>query len=169
MINDGTAVAANYTMTRASPTPEYHVIYDAGSSGTTVASFTTAKDPKTGAAETHIAMAGVGYDRTTGGVELDVKSSSMRSAPRQGRTRGRTIGGMAKLWKEAPRVKAIPSANNEAMAIVESLVWDINFKTKVTRAQFEEKCGVLVLQWCVSFVAFHPPALFWVLVGCAEF
>jgi len=73
MINDGTAVAANYTMTRASPTPEYHVIYDAGSSGirATVASFTTAKDPKTGAAETHIAMAGVGYDRTTGGVELD--------------------------------------------------------------------------------------------------
>ena len=41
---------------------------------------------------------------------------------------------MAKLWKEALRVKAILGANNEAMAIVESLAWDIDFKTKLTRA-----------------------------------
>jgi len=31
------------------------------------------------------------------------------------------------------------SANNEAMAIFENFAWDIDFKTKLTRAQFEEK------------------------------
>jgi hypoxia up-regulated 1 len=97
IINDGTAVAMNYAMTRTFPTPEYHVSYDARSSGirATVASFTTAKDPKTGAAGTHIALAGVGYDRTTGGVELDRRMREIlivRSMPRQGRTFGRSRG-----------------------------------------------------------------------------
>jgi len=145
IINDGTAVAVNYAMTRTFPTPEYHVIYDAGSSGirATVASFTTAKDPKTGAAGTHIAVAGVGYDRTTGGVELDRRMREILIDAFNAKT-GKDIRedkrGMAKLWKEALRVKAILSANSEAVAIVESLAWDIDFKTKVTRAQFEEKC-----------------------------
>jgi len=40
---------------------------------------------------------------------------------------------------EALRVKAVLSANNEAMAIFENFAWDIDFKTKLTRAQFEEK------------------------------
>jgi len=31
------------------------------------------------------------------------------------------------------------SADNEAMAIFENFAWDIDFKTKLTRAQFEEK------------------------------
>jgi len=48
---------------------------------------------------------------------------------------------MAKLWKEAGRVKMILSANTEAMATVESLVNDIDFKTKVTRAAFEDLCS----------------------------
>lgn len=145
IINDGTAVAVNYAMTRTFPTPEYHVIYDAGSSGirATVASFTTAKDFKTGAAGTHIAVAGVGYDRTTGGVELDRRMREILIDAFNAKT-GRDIRedkrGMAKLWKEALRVKAILSANSEAVAIVESLAWDIDFKSKVTRAQFEEKC-----------------------------
>ena len=32
-INDGTAVAVNYAMTRTFPTPKYHVVYDARASG----------------------------------------------------------------------------------------------------------------------------------------
>jgi len=32
IINDGTAVAMNFAMTRTFPTPEYHVIYNTGSS-----------------------------------------------------------------------------------------------------------------------------------------
>ncbi|KAF5314314.1 hypothetical protein D9619_011752 [Psilocybe cf. subviscida] len=146
LINDGTAVAVNYAMTRTFPTPEYHIIYDAGASGirATVASFTTATDAKTGAAVgTHIAVAGVGYDRTVGGVEFDRRMREilieMFNAKAKKDVRGDRRG-MAKLWKEAQRVKAILSANSEVTAQVESLAWDIDFKAKVTRAQFEEKC-----------------------------
>jgi len=88
-------------------------------------------------------VAGVGYDRTTGGVELDRRMRDILIDAFDAKT-GKDVQedkrGMANLWKEALRVKAILSANNEAMAIVESLAWDIDFKTKVTRSQFEEKC-----------------------------
>jgi hypoxia up-regulated 1 len=63
---------------------------------------------------------------------------------------------MAKLWKEAGRVKTILSANSDAMSTVscmiedlncgahghqvEGVAFDIDFKAKVTRAQFEDVC-----------------------------
>jgi hypoxia up-regulated 1 len=122
LINDGTAVAVNYAMTRSFPTPEYHVIYDAGASAirATVVSFSpdgTAKDD----AGTQISVVGVGYDRTTGGNELDRRlreiliSSFNAKYKKDIRSDKR---GMAKLWKEAGRVKAILSANSDATATV---------------------------------------------------
>lgn len=145
LMNDGTAVAVNYAMTRTFPTPEYHVIYDAGASGirATIASFTTATDSKTGAAGTHIAVAGVGYDRTTGGTELDRRLREIlieNFNAKHKRNVREDKRGMAKLWKEAQRVKSILSANMDATSTIESLAWDIDFKTKVTRSEFEAKC-----------------------------
>ncbi|KAF9562890.1 actin-like ATPase domain-containing protein [Agrocybe pediades] len=145
LINDGTAVAVNYAMTRTFATPEYHIIYDAGASAVvaTVSSFTTAADPKTGAKGTHIAVAGVGYDRHTGGIEFDRRvreilveafNAKHHKDIRQDKR------GMAKLWREAQRVKAILSANTEVVTNIESLAWDIDFKTKTTRQQFEAAC-----------------------------
>ena len=145
LVNDGTAVAVNYAMTRTFPTPEYHIIYDAGASGikATLASFTTAADPKTGATGTHVNVVGVGYDRAIGGTELDRRMREILiegfNAKHKRDIRGDKRG-MAKLWKEAQRVKAILSANTETVSHVESLAWDIDFKTKVTRAEFEHKC-----------------------------
>jgi len=143
LVNDGTAVAVNYAMTRTFPTPEYHIIYDAGASGirATVASFTTAPDTKAGGQGTHIAVAGVGYDRTVGGIELDRRLRDILVDifnTKNGRNVREDKRGMAKLWKEAQRIKAILSANTEVFASVESLAWDIDFRTKITRAQFEE-------------------------------
>ncbi|KAF8124270.1 HSP70-domain-containing protein [Mycena galopus ATCC 62051] len=141
LINDGTAVAVNYAMTRTFPTPEYHIIYDAGASSirATLVSFSTS-DTTSG---TQIAVASVGYDLATGGTELDRRlreilieafNTKHKKDIREDKR------GMAKLWKEAGRVKAILSANNDATATVESLAWDIDFKAKVTRAQFETAC-----------------------------
>ena len=146
LINDGTAVAVNYAMTRTFVTPEYHIIYDAGASGirATLASFTTATDPKTGTSGTHIAVAGVGYDRNSGGTELDRRMREILIEAFNMKTKSRDVRedkkGMVKLWKEAQRVKAILSANTEAVATIESLAWDIDFKAKVTRSAFESAC-----------------------------
>lgn len=146
LVNDGTAVAVNYAMTRTfSTTPEYHVIYDAGASSTraTVVSFAAAEDPKTKVSYTQIIVLGVGHDRNTGGTELDLRlqdiliDSFMSKHRRDIRKDKR---GMAKLWKEAGRVKAILSANSDAISTVESVAFDIDFKTKVTRSEFENAC-----------------------------
>lgn len=145
LINDGTAVAVNYALTRTFSNPEYHIIYDAGASGirATVASFATANDPKSGVAETRINIAGVGYDRSIGGTELDRRLRDILvnsfNAKHKKDIRGDKRG-MAKLWKEAQRVKAILSANSETVSHVESLAWDIDFKTRVTRVEFEAEC-----------------------------
>ncbi|KII90116.1 hypothetical protein PLICRDRAFT_174899 [Plicaturopsis crispa FD-325 SS-3] len=141
LINDGTAVAVNYAMTRNFPTPEHHIIYDAGASSirATVVSFAST----TG---TQISVAGVGYDRQTGGTELDRRLRNIliedfnAKHKRDVRTDKR---GMTKLWKEAGRVKAILSANTDAVSTVESVAWDIDFKTKVSRAKFENACSDL--------------------------
>ena len=149
LINDGTAVAVNYALTRTFSKPEYHIIYDAGASGirATVASFTTANDPKSSVAETRINVGGVGYDRSTSGTELDRRMRDILIDVFNARHKKDIRGdkrGMAKLWKEAQRVKSILSANSETVSQVESLAWDIDFKTKVTRVEFEAKCEDLI-------------------------
>ncbi|KAL4245181.1 Heat Shock Protein 70 (HSP70) [Abortiporus biennis] len=145
LINDGTAVAVNYAMTRSfKETPEYHVIYDAGASSirATVVSFTST-DPKSKSAGTQLVVHGVGYDRQVGGIELDRRLRELLISDFQKKHKKDIRSdrrGMAKLWKEAGRVKGILSANNDAVSSVESLAWDIDFRTKVTRADFESAC-----------------------------
>ncbi len=125
LINDGTAVAVNYAMTRSFPTPEYHVIFDAGASSirATVVEFSAASDPKSKVVKdaTQITVHGIGYDRYTGGTELTRRLRDLLLNDFQKRYK-RDISNdkraMAKLWKEAGRVKTILSANNEAQATV---------------------------------------------------
>ncbi|EDR09636.1 uncharacterized protein LACBIDRAFT_189980 [Laccaria bicolor S238N-H82] len=135
LINDGTAVAVNYAMTRSFPTPEYHIIYDAGAS--------SIRATVTGVAGTSIAVAGVGYDRTVGGTELDRRLREIFIEKFNGKYKKNLREdkkGMAKLWKETNRVKGILSANTEATAIVESLAWDIDFRETINRGIFEAAC-----------------------------
>lgn len=127
LINDGTAVAVNYAMTRTFAQPEYHVIYDAGASSirATVVGFSNVVgDPKAKSLtkdSIHITVEGVGFDRAVGGTELDRRIREImindfnRKHMKDIRQDKR---GMAKLWKEAGRVKAILSANMDAMASV---------------------------------------------------
>jgi hypoxia up-regulated 1 len=143
LINDGTAVAVNYAMTRTFASEEHHVIYDAGASSirATVVSFSSDATPSTS-----IVVEGVGYDRTLGGTELDRRLRELLAdefIAKHKKDIRKDKRGMAKLWKEAGRVKAILSANTEAVSTVESLAWDIDFKTKVTRAAFEAACDDL--------------------------
>ncbi|KAJ7756232.1 Hsp70 protein-domain-containing protein [Mycena metata] len=145
LINDGTAVAVNYAMTRTFPTPEYHVIYDAGASSirATVVSFSTSNATGVHTSGTQIAVLGVGYDLAAGGTELDRRLREMLIEAfntKNNKDIREDKRGMAKLWKEAGRIKAILSANIDATATVESLAWDIDFKSKITRASFETAC-----------------------------
>ncbi|KAF7321064.1 hypothetical protein HMN09_00193800 [Mycena chlorophos] len=142
LINDGTAVAVNYAMTRTFPTPENHIIFDAGASGirATVVNFSTGNGTNPA---TQINVVGVGYDLSTGGTELDRRLREILIEAfnaKHGKDLRTDKRGLAKLWKEAGRVKGILSANVEASSTIESLAWDIDFRTKVSRADFETAC-----------------------------
>ncbi|KAI0718454.1 heat shock protein 70 family [Fomitopsis betulina] len=149
LVNDGTAVAINYAMTRTFAQPEYHVIYDAGASSirATVVGFSNVpSDPKSKSFtkdSIQITVEGVGFDRTVGGTELDRRLRDIMVNDFNRRYKKdirQDKRGMAKLWKEAGRVKAILSANSDATASVESLAWDIDYRSKITRADFEIAC-----------------------------
>lgn len=164
LISDGQAVGLNYATTRAfdskkrdNPT-EYHVVYDmgAGSTTATVLKFhgKTIKGPgKRNQTVQEVQVLGVGYDRNLGGDALNdlivddmvTKFLESKKAQSKGITEaqikkdGKT---MARLWKDAEKVRQVLSANQQASASFEGLYDDeINFKYSLTRGDFEKLAG----------------------------
>ncbi|KAL2220888.1 putative Hsp70 family chaperone Lhs1/Orp150 [Thermoascus aurantiacus ATCC 26904] len=156
LISDGLAVGLNYATSRTFPSvsegqkPEYHVVYDmgAGSTTATVLRFQsrTVKDVgrfnKT-VQEVHVL--GTGWDKTLGGdalnqlivddmVEKFAEQRKLNAADIK--AHGRT---MAKLWRDAEKVRQILSANTETATSFEGLFEeDLNFKYTITRSAFEQ-------------------------------
>ncbi|KAF9923520.1 hypothetical protein FBU30_006442 [Linnemannia zychae] len=150
LMHDETAVALNYAMTRTFPQEQCHIFFDIGA-GSTVASLACFQDVsvkdvgKFFKTIQQVEIKAVGYDRTLGGHEFDVRLQKLLAAKFQ-EAKGSKIStpvvenerAMAKLLKEANRIKQILSANTETMASVENVMDDVDFKVKVTRAELEE-------------------------------
>lgn len=136
MIGDGTAVGLNFAMTRSFPDydpatgegeKEYHVIYDSGALSTTatvLAFYQTSVLPtpksKTPVNTTHIEVLGTGWQEI-GGVQLDLLIQEMLVkdfAKKSGKQVNGDKRAMAKLAREANRVKHILSANQESNVAV---------------------------------------------------
>ncbi|KAI1817091.1 actin-like ATPase domain-containing protein [Poronia punctata] len=160
LISDGLAVGLNYATSRTFPNvseggnPEYHMVFDmgAGSTKATVMKFQgrTVKDVgKYNKTVQEVIVLGNGWDRTLGGdafnylivddmVSKFVETSAAKKASvtEEGlRGHGRA---MAKLLKEAERLRHILSANVDTAASFEELYQDVDFRYKVTRAEFEK-------------------------------
>ncbi|XP_053308574.1 hypoxia up-regulated protein 1 isoform X2 [Spea bombifrons] len=149
LINDNTAVALNYGVFRRkdiNATAQSIMFYDMGSRSTkcTIVTYQTVKTKDSGT-QPQLQIRGVGFDRTLGGLELDLRLrdhlaklfNEQKKSKKDVRENPRA---MAKLLKEANRVKTILSANNDHMAQIEGLMDDIDFKAKVTRQELEELC-----------------------------
>ena len=160
LISDGLSVGLNYATSRTFPTiseggkPEIHLVYDmgAGSTTATVMRFQgrTVKDVgKYNKTIQEVQVLGTGWDRTLGGDALNellvndmitkfVDMSQVKALgadAQQVKGHGRT---MAKLWKDAERIRQVLSANTETSSSFEGLFHeDVNFKYKLTRADFE--------------------------------
>ncbi|XP_034539425.1 hypoxia up-regulated protein 1 [Notolabrus celidotus] len=152
LINDNTAVAVNYGVFRRKDidnTAKNVMFYDMGSGSTsaTIVSYQTVKTKESGT-QPQLQIRGVGFDRGLGGFEMDLRLrdhlaklfNEQKKSTKDVRENHRA---MAKLLKEAQRLKTVLSANMEFMAQVEGLMDDIDFKSKVTRAEFEELCADL--------------------------
>ncbi|KOS21808.1 Hypoxia up-regulated protein 1 [Escovopsis weberi] len=159
VISDGLAVGVNYATSRQFPNinegarPEHHMVFDmgAGSTTATVMKFysRSVKDVgKFNKTVQEIQVLGSGWDRTLGGDEFNclivddmisqfVKSKGARkiSATAEGvKAHGRAV---AKLAKEAERLRHVLSANQNTQASFEGLYEDADFKYKITRVEFE--------------------------------
>ncbi|MCJ1358798.1 MAG: lumenal Hsp70 protein [Icmadophila ericetorum] len=167
MMSDGVSVGLNYATSRTFPVineggkPEYHLIYDmgAGSTTATILKFQgkTVKDiGRFNKTIQEVQALGVGWDTTLGGdafntviledmLEKFLETKSMKAlgmdiepVKRHGRT-------MAKLWKEAERMRQVLSANTETSSSFEGLYDDdVNFKYSLSRSTFEKLAAVYV-------------------------
>ncbi|OMH84863.1 Hypoxia up-regulated protein 1 [Zancudomyces culisetae] len=151
-INDGTAVALNYAMTRAfNSTIQIHMFVDVGAASTvvTVASFTNEMlRDKSGSSvrkpASIVNTLGYAMDKTLGGFEMDgklrayiVKQFTAKKGEKLGEKLRNDRRAMARLLKEATKIKTILSVNPEISVSLESIVDDHDFYLKIQRKEFE--------------------------------
>lgn len=159
LINDGSAVAVNYAMTRAfDSTPSSYIIYDAGASSlsATLVEISSEAPPKRRFGNqqntTTINVIGSAYDDGVGGVDLDHRlrdiladafeqQHHLDSAWRDNKR------AWNKLLVEAGRVKHILSANSESQATIEGLHDELDFKTVVSRDEFKAAIQEYEQRW----------------------
>ncbi|POR31729.1 Hypoxia up-regulated protein 1 [Tolypocladium paradoxum] len=164
LVSDGLAVGLNYATSRQFPNinegakPEYHMVFDMGAGSTiaTVMRFQsrTVKDiGKFNKTVQEVQVIGSGWDRTLGGDSLNYlimddmvsqfvesKGAKKIAATAEGvKSHGRA---MAKISKEAERIRHVLSANQNTQASFEGLYEDVDFKYKITRADFETMAEV---------------------------
>ncbi|KUI53415.1 Hypoxia up-regulated protein 1 [Cytospora mali] len=159
LISDGLAVGLNYATSRTFPNineggkPEHHMVFDMGAGSTTATILKmqgrSVKDVgKFNKTIQEVIVLGSGWDRSLGGdalnalivddmVEKFIESSGAKKigATAEGvKAHGRA---MAKLSKDAERLRHVLSANQNTQASFEGLYEDVDFKYKITRAEFE--------------------------------
>ncbi|CAK9786928.1 actin-like ATPase domain-containing protein [Cutaneotrichosporon oleaginosum] len=158
MIGEGTAIGLNYAMTRTFPDydPEtgegekaYHLVYDSGAlstSATVLAFYQTSWKPTPNSKmlinTTHVEALGVGWE-DVGGINLDLALRDLLVDDIITKTGNKDIindrKAMAKIDKEAIRVKQILSANQESLTSIESVFDDVDYRSKVSRMALEGK------------------------------
>lgn len=159
-ITDGLAVGMNYATSRTFPSvseghkPEYHVIYDMGAGSTTASVLRfqgrSVKDVgKFNKTVQEVQVLGSAWDKSLGGDALndlivkdmianlvEHKTLKGRVTPGTVESHGKTV---ARLWKDAEKIRQVLSANTETGASFESLYEeDLNFKYRISRSKFEE-------------------------------
>ncbi|POS80190.1 hypoxia up-regulated protein 1 precursor [Diaporthe helianthi] len=159
LISDGLAVGVNYASSRTFPNiheggkAEHHMVFDmgAGSTKATILKMQgrSVKDVgKFNKTVQEVLVMGSGWDRSLGGDALNAvivddmvdKFVESAGAKKVGATvegvkaHGRAI---AKLTKDAERLRHVLSANQNTQTSFEGLYEDVDFKYKITRAEFE--------------------------------
>lgn len=158
MLGEGTAIGLNYAMTRTFPDynpetgegeKEYHLVYDSGAlstSATVLGFYQTSWSPSAKSKmvinTTHVEALGVGWE-DVGGISLDLAMRDLIVDDFVTKTGKEDIindkKAMAKIDKEASRVKQILSANQESITSIESVFDEIDYRSKVSRLALEGK------------------------------
>lgn len=160
LISDGLAVGLDYAKTRTFPEvtkggkPEYHMVFDmgAGSTSATVMRFQSKSVKDVGRFNKtvqEVSVVGTGWDRMLGGDALnhlimDDFIQKLLTKPAL-KSRGTTEDDvkrnprlMARLFREAERARQVLSANSDVSVSLEEVLPDIDFRTKLSRSDFEK-------------------------------
>ncbi|XP_022219060.1 hypoxia up-regulated protein 1 [Drosophila obscura] len=153
LINDYAAVALNYGVFHRgeiNETAQYYLFYDMGAYKTSAAvvSYQLVKDKQTKETNPVVQVLGVGFDRTLGGLEIQLRlrdylATEFNALKKTKTDVTKSPRALAKLFKEAGRLKNVLSANNDHYAQIENLLEDIDFKLPVSREKLEEICADL--------------------------
>uniref|UniRef100_A0A914CYA3 Hypoxia up-regulated protein 1 n=1 Tax=Acrobeloides nanus TaxID=290746 RepID=A0A914CYA3_9BILA len=148
LLSDGLAAGLNYGVFRRKEITEQAqtlLVYDIGATKTraTILEYRLAKEKDSKEQNPVMVPLGIGYDRTLGGLDitLALRDHLLTEFRKQHKTQKditENPRAMAKLFKEAERVKQVLSANIDHFAQIESLFEDKDFKVKVTRQQLED-------------------------------
>ena len=159
VVTDGVAVGINYATSRTFESindgakPEYHMVFDVGAGYTTSTILKmqgrTVKDVgKFNKTIQEVIVMGTGWDRTLGGDALnqaivrDMASKFIETpaGSKLGKTAQDVLSSgraSARMRKDAQRLRQVLSANQESIASFEELYEDVDFKYKLSRADYE--------------------------------
>lgn len=150
-LSAGAAAGLNYGVFRYKDIveqPQTLLIYDVGSTKiqTTVVQYRLSNESKENGptAVPRMEVIGVGFNPELGGHHLTLKLRELlidafrKQHPRTDGDITSSPQAMAKLLREADRVKQVLSANAETFAQVECLFQDLDFRAKCTRQELEE-------------------------------
>lgn len=153
LMNDYAAVGLNYGIFQRknfNESAQYFMFYDMGASKTTatIISYQLVKDKVARETLPVVSVIGVGYDRTLGGLEMQLRlrnylADAFNDMKKTTQNVYESPRALAKLFKEAGRVKNVLSANVDHYAQIEGLLDEKDFKFHVTREKFEELCSDL--------------------------
>lgn len=154
LVTDGVATAINYASSRTfTAEKQYHFVMDigAGSTSATLISFSEGKTAGSlfGKSALTITVEGIGYDETLGGDLLDDRMFQIlltKFANSHGSGIESNSRSLLRLRKEAERAKTILSANTDVRVSIESLYDDIDFRTVITRTEFEDSIQDLLVR-----------------------
>uniref|UniRef100_A0A914VZ10 Hypoxia up-regulated protein 1 n=1 Tax=Plectus sambesii TaxID=2011161 RepID=A0A914VZ10_9BILA len=145
LVNDNTAAGLNYGVFRMKEFTEKSqtlLIFDMGATKTTATIFEyqIVKDKSSSEKYPQMTTLGVGYDRTLGGLEISLRMrdhllKALREAKKFNVEVADSPRAMAKLFKEAERIKQVLSANVDHIAQIENVHEDYDFRLKVTREE----------------------------------
>jgi len=155
LLNVDTAAALNFGMAKKFETKQRHIFYDIGSGSTKISLVSFGayqiKEKIKSSSKTKVVNAtifeveAVAFDRDLSGREFDFRLQQ-ELANRFQKQKGVTSNvrnnpkAMAKLLKEAQRVKKILSANQDTIARIENVMDDVDLYQPITRTEFEALC-----------------------------
>ncbi|CAE1165306.1 HYOU1 [Acanthosepion pharaonis] len=150
LMSDNAAVALNYGVFRRKDfdsKPQYIMFYDMGASYTsaTIVGYMLQKSKEGSRVESNpqLTIHGVAFDNTLGGLEMTLRLQKYFADEFNKQKQTKTdvytnLRSMAKLFKEAERVKMVLSANSEHYAQIENLLEEKDFRLLVTRNHIEK-------------------------------